>query len=624
MQLYFPHETIRPSQKEMTEKILDCITKKQHLLVHAPTGLGKTAAALSSALSYSLSNPQKKLTIFFVTPKHTQHKIAIETLRTLKERHSLNLEVIDLIGKRWMCIQPGVTDMPSSDFSDYCKTMIKNNACQYYANLGPSHHPSFETKLTLQDLKGKILHVEELKEKAQTQKLCPYEITILLGKKAQIVIADYLHLLTPSIRTDLLEKLGKKLDQAIIIFDEAHNLPDKSREVLSTQLSTLTLEHAAKEAAGLGHKEIGEDVLKLKQILESLAQTKTGITETEAVVTKEEFINQITFINYEELTNNIAFIAAQTREHKEKSAAGAVAEFLTAWPGPDHAFVRILTKGFTTRGRAFLTLSYNCLDPSILLKPLAEESHTIIAMSGTLTPLEMYQDLFGFPSTIQSYPNPFPQTNKLSLILPDTTTKYTLRDTAMFQRIAAHCATITNIIPGNSAIFFPSYHLRDEIYKHFQHQCEKTSFLEQARMTKQEKTDMLENFKKYNHLGAVLLGASSGNFGEGIDLKDNILKCVIIVGLPLSKPDIQTQALIHYYDFKFNKGWDYGYNLPALIRCFQNAGRAIRSATDKGVIIYLDERYTWQTYFKAFPKDEQFKINKEPLATIKEFFSQKQ
>ena len=139
-------------------------------------------------------------------------------------------------------------------------------------------------------------------------------------------------------------------------------------------------------------------------------------------------------------------------------------------------------------------------------------------------------------------------------------------------------------------------------------------------MTKNEKQEMLEKYKEYADTGAVLLGAVSGSFSEGIDLPGDFLKCVIVIGIPLSVPDLETNKLIEYYDEKFKKGWDYGYSLPAMSRCLQGAGRCIRTETDKGVIIFLDRRFTWGNYHKVFPKDMNLKITQLYIDRIKEFF----
>ena len=61
-------------------------------------------------------------------------------------------------------------------------------------------------------------------------------------------------------------------------------------------------------------------------------------------------------------------------------------------------------------------------------------------------------------------------------------------------------------------------------------------------------------FKKDKEMGAVLLAVAGGNFSEGIDLPGDLLKSVIVVGLPLSRPDLETTELINYYDQKYSYG----------------------------------------------------------------------
>ena len=71
--------------------------------------------------------------------------------------------------------------------------------------------------------------------------------------------------------------------------------------------------------------------------------------------------------------------------------------------------------------------------------------------------------------------------------------------------------------------------------------------------------------------------------------------------------------------FQFN--WlDYGYIFPAITKTLQNAGRCIRSETDRGVIVFLDERYLWNRYFKCFPKDWKMRATVNPSAEIRDFF----
>ena len=116
-----------------------------------------------------------------------------------------------------------------------------------------------------------------------------------------------------------------------------------------------------------------------------------------------------------------------------------------------------------------------------------------------------------------------------------------------------------------------------------------------------------------------MLGVQAGSFSEGVDLPGNYLNAVIIVGIPLEKPELETKALIEYYDKKFNAGWNYGYIYPAMQRCMQAAGRVIRSENDRGVAIFMDERFLWGNYRKFFA-DIDFVITDKPEKLISSFF----
>lgn len=621
MEIYFPHEKVRSAQKELLKEIYKAIESSSSLLAQAPTGIGKTASSLAPAITYAIKS-RENLKVLFVTPKHTQHRIAIDTARLLKERYNLGLVVTDLIGKRLLCSHPGAEIMMPAEFGEYCRELLAKDQCSFYSNT-KTKKPGSQTESVLKQLKKTILHVEEQKHLSMRNKLCPYEIACLLAQESKLIIADYHHILNPSIRENFLRKTNTLLSDLIIIFDEAHNLPERTREIMSSETSTIIIENAVKEANFAKYRDIAEDIQKLKQELESLAKERLSIEENEKLITKQDLTKRLEkILDYEEFLGNLELIAEETHEHKRRSYASSLSLFLQSWLGPDESFIRILKRGFTSKGKPNIKISYRCLDPSLILKPLAESCYSFIAMSGTLTPIEIYSDLFGIKSRNVELPSPFPVQNKLNIIIPDTTTKFTMRNEMMYKRIADYCARLTNIVPGSSAVFFPSYNLRDTIYNLMQNHSEKTIFLEMQRMSKQDKSELIERFKRYKEQGAVLLGVSAGNFGEGLDFKDNLLKCVVVVGLPLSKPDLETQELIRYYDKKYGKGWEYGYTLPALTKCLQNAGRCIRSETDKGVVIYLDERFTWQRYSQYFPKTENIRITKEPVHLMNEFFKE--
>ncbi len=616
----FPHEKIREVQEDFIKDVAKFLEENKNMIMHAPTGLGKTTI-LGPALAYAIKN---KKTVFFITPMHTQHKIAIETLRKIKEKYKTKFTAVDFIGKRWMCQQKGVEALTSNEFGEYCSDMIEKGICDYYNNVKKKGKPSVDTEFLLKELEDKNpLHVEELCKMSGERKLCPYEISCLLGLNAQVLIGDYHHALNPSIRNSLLGKMNKDLNEITLIFDEGHNLPNRIRDLLTATITTMGIDSAAKECRTLEQYELAGQVEKIGGVLEKFIKEKTRIETHEATVEKQEFYDEITKINeYEKLNGNLYFVAEQILEMKKRSSAHNLALFMEQWMGQDEGFARIITKGFTKQGKPYITLSYRCLDPSILMKPLAEETK-IVVMSGTLTPTTMYKDLFGIKSEIKEYKDIFPKQNRLNLIIPKTTTRFTERNSDMYNKIAIVAAKLSNAVPGNVAIFFPSYQVLEDVSKYFNTYSEKTTLTEIPGMNKKERQETLEKFKSYKDSGAALLGCSSGSFGEGIDLPGEYLKGVIVVGLPLSKPDLETKKLIEYYDMKFGKGWEYGYIYPAILKAIQNAGRCIRSKQDKGVRIFVDERYAWQKYLSCFPKEWEMITTSMPITAIEDFFNER-
>src|SRR3989344_484680 len=139
--MLFPHDTSRKVQDDMVKDVYEAVSSKKNLIVHAPTGIGKTAASLSPALSYALEN---NLTVFFLTSRHTQHKIALDTLKKIKEEFS----VADIIGKKGMCLQ-NVEYLYSSEFNEYCKSIREKDECEFYNNVKKKNKVTAEANLLL-------------------------------------------------------------------------------------------------------------------------------------------------------------------------------------------------------------------------------------------------------------------------------------------------------------------------------------------------------------------------------------------------------------------------------------------------------------------------------------------
>ncbi len=606
----FPYETVRPFQREMVECITNCLEKKQHAIIHAPTGMGKTVSTLAPALAYAVKH--KKI-VFFLTSRHTQHHIVIDTLKEIKQKYNPLFSVADIIGKKWMCLQSAVTTLSSGDFLDYCKSLREQRKCRYYEFARNGQRLTPGAAALVDALATTPLHLDDVMSECRKEEVCPYEIAIAQSARATVIVADYNYLFNPPIRNAFLAKIRHELKDCIIIVDEAHNLPMRMRELQSHKLSTITIHKAMREAKKYRCIEALPLLEKLHNTLFSLGENKEEI-----VISKELFLEKVNGImDRAEMIDLLESFAETVRVEQKTSALGSIAVFLEGWPSGDEGFVRILTTWKSKMGEIVYTLSKKGLDPSFVTREPIRDSHCTIMMSGTMTPTSMYRELLGFPehTTEHIFSSSFPSKNRCVIVVPETSTRYSTRSPSMYKRIAVTCVSIINQIPGNCALFFPSYAIRDNVASVFTSLCNKTIFAEMPTMQKSEKKELLERFREYK--SAVLLAISSGNFAEGIDLP-GVLKCVIVVGLPLQPPNLEMKHLIAYYDRLFRKGWDYGYIFPAFSKCIQSAGRAIRTEKDRSVLIFLDERFLQHRRF--FPSDWEITVTSMYGPIIQSFF----
>ncbi len=613
---YFPHSEVREGQDKLIEDFLEALKTGKVLLAHAPTGLGKTASTLSVALKEAI---EKKKIVFFLTNRHTQHKIAVQTLKEIKKKLSEPFYCADLIGKRWMCNQE-ISSVFGSEFNDYCKAIVEKGECEFYNKARKKEGLQVEAEAFLSFLKKQgPLHTEELIDFSKEKRMCSYEMAVALAKKAHVIIGDYNYLFNPFVAATLLNKLGKELGDVIVIVDEGHNLPGRVTDMLSNNLTSNMIKNALIEAKKYGYKGAIVWLQEIMQVLTSLGDFAEDDRNKEKLVDKELFLSKMANIcDYEQLINEFELAADEIRKKQRRSYLGGIASFLEAWQGEDEGYVRYIIEHRGKYGPV-ISLNYSCLDPGIVTRDVFSQVHAGVVMSGTLKPTFMYKDLFGIKEVIEKeYLSPFPPENKLTLVIPETTTKFTLRGEAMFRRIAHHCSEVSELVPGNIAIFFPSYFLRDTISPFIE--SPKKRFWEKSSMTKEEKEELLDEFRKEKDNGGILLGVTGANFAEGVDLPGDLLKGVVVVGLPLAKPNLKTKKTIEYYEQKFGRGWDYGYTYPAFSKCIQSAGRCIRSEKDQGIVVFLDERFAWRSYFNCFPEKVGLIVTKDYGSLVGDFF----
>lgn len=610
----FPFENIREGQEALLNDVKKSINERTGLIANAPTGIGKTAATISPALSYAMENGK---VVLFLTPKHSQHRIVIETLRKIGKKCSVRIKATDIIGKKWMCPVDGIEILSTQDFNDYCNSVKKDEKCIFYNCTRNKEGFTQKACEVLEEMaKSEPLHAEEIKEKCKG--LCPYEICLEHARKSSLIICDYYHIFSP-IRSTFLHRINRNLEDLIIIVDEAHNLPERVRKILSGKITTTSLNYSTKEARAFGFHEAAEDIEEITKMVKGIAR---GMKERKEIyVKKSEFLSEKERPDdYEMIVQNLNEAALEIRESRKKSYVGHLARFIELWNGDDIGYARIMKK-INRDGKAFVSLNYVCLDPMIITKDVIQDAHATILMSGTLSPTSMYSDLLGFGQKIifGNYKSCFPAHNRLNLIIPDVTTQYSERTDKNIEMIADYITRICNCGRSSMAAFFPSYELRDRIMKLVRDKIQKNIFNELPNSTKEEKMRILDGFMRCEN--SLLTGVQAGSFAEGVDYFGNVLKCVMVVGISLTHPDLETQSLINYYDMKFQRGWEYGYIFPAMHRAIQSAGRCIRDEKDRAAVVFMDKRFLWKNYRSVFPVDMKLKITTLPERDISDFLS---
>ncbi|NIA03966.1 MAG: DEAD/DEAH box helicase family protein [Nitrospiraceae bacterium] len=641
---YFPYKTLREPQKRMISRVWDAIINKRHIFINAPTGIGKTAGALVPSVRYIVEeNPKVK--VFFLTSANSHHFTAVDTLKDLRDNQNIKIITADILGKKWMCSFKDVKKLSSSEFNNYCKLMRQERKCEYYVNTRDKKDKltpkAVETVALLKSI-SPCTNTQIINFSAQDG-LCAYEIATELAKKAQVIVGDYNYLFDPSIRDLFLRKVGVDPGNVIVIVDEAHNLIKRMRSLFTSKISTFSVVMAIKEAKKSGFDEQAGYLIKINDVLNSFLDDieknassnkryNKGVSEMEMLISEEDLVSRISEIgDYDDIVSELMFVGDKIRKLDKKSFVGSVADFLNMWNSEnEEGFVRLVRvrEGMkNSKNEISVSVEKICLDPSSMINQTVNSSHTTIFMSATLSPVSMYRDLFGLDennSEVISFKDPFPENNRLNMIIPKTTTRFARRSRSQFEEIGKVCSELITAANVNTAVFMPSYKLLNSIGDFIEENLKKNLMSvnvirEKPNLSQDEKDKILKSLKKNNN--QVILAVASGSFSEAVDLPGDALQMVIVVGLPLATPDLETKELIKYYDFKFKKGMLYAYIYPAMTKVIQAAGRCIRSERDKGVLVFLDERYSWPMYRECFPEDWSMIIEpKNYVEKIRDFF----
>jgi len=615
----------------MINKIGDCLKKGKSLVYQAATGSGKTICTLTSTLDYTNKDGKK---ILYLTRTNSQQRQVLLELREIGGYYGLGLQ-----GRNNTCLlaqeNEELKEGDAEELSKFCsdrkkevRNAIENNeeptACPYYAGLLQTDLEEIQSSF-----ERKIPTVDETMDICKERHICPYELTKALIPDATVVTAPYIYFFVPFIRKQLKDWMNTDLSDLIVVVDEAHNLPDYARELSSSEITKITLERAKNES-----HEFGDPILQTDDTISSFCDLFENIlldTVDEFVVEEDGLIppseirtellhslgmntNQLKGI-IKDLKVQGEIVQEKRREEKElpRSYINSLASFLSFWMSINREdYIKLVNGGENPSLEAF------CLDPSNVTSIL-NSCHSSIHQSATLEPLDEYRDSVGLPYDTEKkiYPSPFPEENKALFYLDGITTRHEemQRGGEMKDKLRDELNTILSEVNRNTVVFFPSYRLMEDITKSIELKRENI-FWEKQGMDQTELMGMVNEFKKK---GGVLFSVIGGRISEGMDFPGKQLEIAVVVGIPYPKPTARQKGLKHYYDMKFNKGWEYTVKAPAVRKILQATGRLVRSENDFGVSIILDER---AVHFKKYLED--LTLVEDIEIEIKEFFERRE
>ncbi|SFC61159.1 ATP-dependent DNA helicase [Butyrivibrio sp. YAB3001] len=594
VQFPFPY---REGQKDLAAAVYRTIIHGKKLFLEAPTGTGKTITTIFPTVKAIGEGKSSKL--FYLTAKSITRTVAEEAFETLRNNQGLRFKTATITARDKIC------------FLDETKRNCNPEACPYAKGHFDRVNDAIFELMNSEDSFSR----EKIVEFAQKHQVCPFELSLDMSLFADGIICDYNYVFDPFVYLRRFFAEGKKTDYVFLV-DETHNLLDRGRDMYSSFLrkeSFLELKNDIKEF----HPSIAGHLEKCNKVLLEMKRECDGCTVLNSI---EKLINPL---------NTLAGIISEYLEnHSEGPCRDEilqfyfdVSRFLTIYDLVDDHYV--MYSEFAEDGSFLVRLA--CADPSRNLALCMARGRSSILFSATLLPVQYYKKLLGgTDEDFEIYAKSVFDPARLGLFIgTDVTSKYSMRSTQQYDSIASYIANMIEAKAGNYLIFFPSHQFLESVQEIFvdkYYDPENTELLIQGDyMSEEAREAFLERFSTGNNLdlssiinmdieivdnknlvGFCVMG---GIFSEGIDLKNDSLIGVIVVGTGIPMVCNEREILREYFEKRGYDGFDYAYRFPGMNKVLQAAGRVIRTEEDKGVVTLLDNRFTQMSYKTLFPRE---------------------
>lgn len=574
-QLEFPYDDFRPGQRDMAVAVYKAIRANDRLFVQSPTGVGKTIATLFPAVKALGQGLAAK--IFYLTAKTPGRLVAEKALDDMRQSN-LDLKSVTLTAKEKICFCPPVN----------CDPEVCMFARGYFDKVKQAlgemdQHQAFTRPL-----------IEEI---ARRYQICPFEFSLDLALWVDCIICDYNYVFDP--RVYLHRFFDFSIEPYIFLVDEAHNLPDRARAMYSAELDKRTV---------LDLHRI------LKPYLPDLAKKLSAINKILLEIRKAcQAEAKEALVEYELPGDLIKAIREFSQKAEDWLVLNQVPEFrqellefyflCSNYLRTAEYFDTFYVSYFERQGQFNLKTKLFCLDPAPMLAAPLERSQSTIFFSATLLPIDYFMKLLTGDADHPKYifQSPFPVENVCLLIQNQISTKYAERADS-YASLASVIETVIGTHVGNYLIYFPSYAYLEAVLELLKEMLSERQLLVQGRsMTEAERDAFLSRFSDNNQETLVGLAVMGGVFGEGIDLVGERLIGVVIVGVGIPQIGLERDLIKKYFDRHAGNGFAFAYQYPGFNRVQQATGRVIRTETDRGIIVLVDDRFTHARYRQLFP-----------------------
>ncbi len=609
LSLTFPYEGIRSGQKDFMHAVLSSISQLGILFTEAPTGIGKTISALYPAIK---SLPHKKCDkIFYLTAKTSTRIVAQKALSDM-ENKGLYLRSITLQSKESMCPVPKI----------YCDTKQCPYADRYYLKL-----PTAIREL----LQHTQIRPEDVIAQAAKHTLCPHELSLDVSLLCDVIIGDYNHALNPRVKLD---RYFNQPDQHhALLFDEAHNLVDRSRDMFTASLTESEMAACRIAIQGMDAKVDGylTDISMYYRLLkDAILKGEPGFPKVEesielkSVMSSERFraSRNIPKMLYKMLWKFCYFVRPVLDNLPSGDIRRQVLSFFFSARFFlsvlelyfDDAYVFTAEVGLSPTGPGIarsdeLILQLLCLDASSKIHQLLKDRHPAVFFSATLSPMTYYTSMLvgdknASEAQILRLHSPFPPENLTVKVMSSIRTTYKERDFTV-ERVVRTILEETGGKPGNFLVFLPSFAYLSKIVSALSSRISgdlmTDMIVQRPSMRATEKAEFLARFNQFGERRLIAFAVLGGHFGEGIDLVGDRLSGVIVVGVGLPQVGPQKEIMRQYFQEKFGDGFGFAYRFPGWEKVLQASGRVIRDEEDTGFVLLLDERYKKPEYISLFP-----------------------